>query len=144
MNQPDLFGWDDATLDETYDGDKKRCSGCREVLPISRFGFNKAKSLGRACTCKKCLKEHGYKMRELHARHKLPANHTCPICEKSSEELYSPGMGNKTPFRLDHDHETGDFRGFLCDSCNTGLGKFRDDPDLLLKAADYLKPSSPY
>jgi hypothetical protein len=48
-------------------------------------------------------------------------------------------MGNKTPFRLDHDHVTGAFRGFICDSCNTGMGKFRDNPDLMQRAIDYLK-----
>ncbi len=137
--QPNLFGWEDATSDEAYSGDTKRCSGCRQVLPIDRFGFNKSKSLGRACTCKKCLKVHNSKMRELHDRHKLPEEHSCPICQKTAEHLYSPGMGNKTPFRLDHDHITGNFRGFLCDSCNTGLGKFRDDPDLMQRAIDYLK-----
>jgi hypothetical protein len=139
IQQPDLFGWIDDTPDSTYSGDTKRCSGCREVLPISRFGFNRAKSLGRACTCKKCLKRHSAKMRELHAQHKVPADHTCPICLKTAEQLYSPGMGNKTPFRLDHDHITGAFRGFICDACNTGMGKFRDNSDLMQRAIDYLK-----
>jgi hypothetical protein len=39
---------------------------------------------------------------------------------------------------IDHCHETGVVRGVLCSECNTGLGKFRDDPALLLRAADYL------
>jgi hypothetical protein len=137
--QPNLFGWIDDDPEVTYTGDTKRCSGCRKVLPINRFGYNKAKSLGRACTCKKCLKVHSTKMRELHAKYQVPENHSCPICEKSAEQLYSPGMGNKTPFRLDHDHVTGAFRGFICDSCNTGMGKFRDNPDLMQGAIDYLR-----
>ena len=50
----------------------------------------------------------------------------------------SEGQRTKNPFRLDHNHGTGEFRGFLCDSCNTGLGKFGDDPDLLARAIEYL------
>ena len=39
----------------------------------------------------------------------------------------------------DHDHETGQFRGWLCGTCNTGLGRFKDDPDLMERAADYVR-----
>lgn len=38
----------------------------------------------------------------------------------------------------DHDHASGDYRGTLCSNCNTGLGMFKDRPDILRKAARYL------
>lgn len=41
-------------------------------------------------------------------------------------------------FHIDHNHKTGDVRALLCSQCNRGLGDFRDDPALLLKAAEYL------
>jgi hypothetical protein len=40
---------------------------------------------------------------------------------------------------LDHDHKTGELRGFLCSRCNLLLGNARDRIDLLLRAAEYLR-----
>jgi hypothetical protein len=42
---------------------------------------------------------------------------------------------------MDHDHNTGIFRGWLCENCNKGLGHFKDNPELLLKAIVYLENS---
>ena len=40
---------------------------------------------------------------------------------------------------LDHDHKTGKFRGWVCDRCNTGLGKLGDSVEGLRKAVAYLE-----
>lgn len=42
-------------------------------------------------------------------------------------------------FVIDHDHKTGKVRGLLCRRCNTSLGLFRDDPNILKRAINYLK-----
>ena len=39
---------------------------------------------------------------------------------------------------VDHDHGTGEFLGLLCVRCNNALGLFREDPDLLRRAASYV------
>jgi hypothetical protein len=38
----------------------------------------------------------------------------------------------------DHDHITGENRGFLCNHCNLALGGFRDNPTILAYAIEYL------
>jgi hypothetical protein len=49
--------------------------------------------------------------------------------------------GEPDPRHLDHDRRTGWVRGILCFDCNGGLGKFRDSPELLAEALEYLKGS---
>ena len=40
---------------------------------------------------------------------------------------------------LDHDHVTGKVRGYLCESCNTGIGRLDDNIKLIENALDWLK-----
>ena len=53
----------------------------------------------------------------------------CAICLRSPKKLR---------LSVDHDHKTGAIRGLLCWQCNTGLQRFRDDAERLLRAAQYL------
>jgi hypothetical protein len=56
----------------------------------------------------------------------------CAICRSATPS----GRGT---WKVDHDHESGLVRGLLCDSCNQGLGRFRDDPIRLRAAASYVE-----
>lgn len=47
--------------------------------------------------------------------------------------------GNKTDLVIDHCHKSTRVRGLLCNQCNTGLGCFKDNPDFLTCAIEYLK-----
>jgi hypothetical protein len=40
---------------------------------------------------------------------------------------------------VDHNHETKEVRGILCNHCNRAIGLLMDNPSLLDKAADYLR-----
>lgn len=63
----------------------------------------------------------------------LQQNNVCAICHQPETTRY------KYRLCVDHDHITGKVRGLLCHMCNTGLGKFFDNPDTLISASNYLK-----
>lgn len=66
----------------------------------------------------------------------------CAIC-KNPETITQ--KGKTIPLAVDHCHKTRNsgkgkgVRALLCHACNVGLGKFNDDSELLMKAAEYLK-----
>jgi hypothetical protein len=61
-------------------------------------------------------------------------------CDLCSTEPPSTGRAHS----IDHDHTTGAVRGVLCHSCNLALGHFKDDPERLLRAAQYLSRDTDY
>lgn len=64
-----------------------------------------------------------------------PPAEACEICGVTVE--------NKK-LCLDHNHETGELRGWLCNGCNSGLGHFGDNPETIVKALAYLKDRGSY
>jgi hypothetical protein len=66
-------------------------------------------------------------------------NGGCAICHNPDPGRSTRGNEMRQFFCVDHDHSTGRLRGLLCGNCNTGLGHFRDSPELLAAAIDYLK-----
>jgi hypothetical protein len=44
----------------------------------------------------------------------------------------------KKALALDHDHKTGNFRGWLCSECNFGIGKLGDSLDGIERARLYM------
>ena len=51
----------------------------------------------------------------------------CAICGNEAKTLV-----------IDHDHETGQFRGLLCGNCNTGIGLFKESVPRLHSAERYI------
>jgi hypothetical protein len=63
-----------------------------------------------------------------------PRAEACEICSRSKVNKTTP---HKTVF--DHNHKTGEFRGWICQPCNDILGKCEDNPEILLKIVEYLR-----
>ena len=65
-------------------------------------------------------------------------NHRCAICNEA-ETRAGRTKGTVTRLCVDHCHKTNTVRGLLCHACNTAIGKFKDNVDLMEKAIRYLR-----
>ena len=85
--------------------------------------------LGLCHRCVTAAKAARFSRRE---RHKFdqPTDLICEIC------LIRVDKPRK--LKLDHCHDKDFARGWLCNRCNCGIGFFRDNPHILISAADYL------
>lgn len=122
----------------------KICNICHVIKNQSLdFEYNQNDGYGRPTTrpsCKKCrVKINGKKMtskernRMLSTKPKPYDLFECPICKKIS----IPGV--TANIVIDHDHRTGTARAWICDSCNTGIGRFQDNPEMIEKISQYIK-----
>ena len=59
-------------------------------------------------------------------------NYSCLICG-SHKDLFSKDLA------VDHCHSTGKIRGLLCKNCNTGIGNFKDDVEIMKRAIEYIE-----
>jgi hypothetical protein len=97
------------------------CKACNTASSKSKqtaftkhFGYAQATAAWRK-------KNHGTEYRP-------PEGLPCAICEKPMS--YRRGADLMC---FDHDSKTDTFRGWICQQCNTGLGKLGDDLDLVIQ-----------
>lgn len=60
----------------------------------------------------------------------------CAICEQVETR---ERRGKLQKLSVDHNHKTGKVRGILCDRCNLCIGQLEDNPQLFIKASNYLQ-----
>ena len=118
------------------------CNKCFVVNPVENFAPNQTRKDGsiiRRPTCMNCREgidgvQNHNERQDGSIPDEIPTGDwwQCPICEKS-------GIVNVTmKIVLDHDHLSGHARDYICDSCNTGLGRFRNGQDFLRNALNYI------
>lgn len=122
------------------------CSGkCQQRLPPDAFHKNKARPDGLNYSCRACWAEYHSERtmlrkfgltRKQYDRMLHRQGGGCAICGR---KLGMRRNGKRLRLCVDHCHKTNTVRGILCNSCNNGLGRFKDDPALLERAAAYLK-----
>lgn len=133
--------------------DSKFCVKCKLTKPLGCFSIrggairkDGTSSLKNSCIeCNKYSRKVRYHLDKITPR---PADdYQCPVCLKTldmiKEELNDPTnstLHNATLYwNLDHDHETGMFRGWLCSRCNSGLGWLGDSVSNLKRGVKYLQ-----
>jgi hypothetical protein len=124
----------------------KWCPDCGDVLHLRHFVRSIASASGYSAYCKPChnarsqasrTKVGGSRSYHLTRRYGMTAAEAdhmleqqgglCAVCRTAPAQ------------HVDHDHVNGAVRALLCFNCNGGLGQFRDDPELLRAAADYVE-----
>lgn len=65
-------------------------------------------------------------------------NNLCMIC-RTPFNLEHNRKEMERKACVDHNHQTGKVRGLICNNCNTGLGRFKDNIELLREAIKYLE-----
>lgn len=130
--------------DELFNGlETKRCKKCERDLPLNSFGPASGANY-LYYECKECTRKHSKVRKSLKEQNPLddPKGHVCPICKSTFDEVFgSGGKHLKSGWVMDHNHVTGKYRGYICHSCNRGLGMFKDSIDILKNAINYLEIS---
>lgn len=118
------------------------CKECLRNLPVSEFD-NLANSGCYICTECRASALHERQIAKLgcsreHYEALLKAQQgKCAICGAANG--HTSKHGTDCRLAVDHDHRTGTIRGLLCNSCNRGLGRFKDSLELLRAAVRYLE-----
>lgn len=105
---------------------RKICSYCGERKNRKSFPKHSMYKDKLDSRCKKCVKKHSKIRGRLH-KEAPPKPEVCECCKQIPIKWV-----------LDHDHGDHSFRGWICDRCNTGIGKLGDNLEGLIKAVNYL------
>ena len=137
-------------------GDDLVCNKCKVAKPKSEFFKESKFTRGYRYSCKECEAPRYKKYREdnkekvnnnrLKWNRRKSYNFPPELFETRFDEqgkicaiCKSPNAGGRGAFHADHNHQTNQPRGVLCHNCNVALGNFKDDPELLKAAIEYLE-----
>ena len=139
----------------------KYCAKCDDDKPLTAFSKQSRAKDGKATYCKTCYGKMTKRWARANRARRNQNNllsklqklglsfdayeemfevqeGKCAICMKP-ETKRDGRSGELIKLAIDHDHDAGQVRRLLCSNCNTGLGLFKDNPELLETAAAYLR-----
>lgn len=143
------------------DHERKKCKNCEQELHVNEFrkrtrpGKTKER-ITLESFCKKCeyitgkeyRKNNPDKYKKMEFTRKLfrkfkiteevyynmykEQNYGCKVC-KAKKSLSGRNLA------VDHCHKTGKIRALLCNECNTSLGLLKEDINIIMALAEYIK-----
>ena len=121
----------------------KICKVCKIEKNIEAFALNqygKNNRVLRRPICSECyskkVKINPFQKKEFEKkfpRPKIGQKFECPVCLRIFIREH------KNDVVLDHSHIDGSVRGWLCSSCNTSIGKFGENINILRRAINWIK-----
>ena len=114
---------------------KQVCNKCNIDKPLVMFHHDKRSPNKRRTTCNDC-RNHHKRVTNISSTHRNSLleeqNNSCAICGINESDTTKR-------LSVDHNHETNQVRGLLCNGCNLGLGQFKDSVVFLSYAIEYLE-----
>lgn len=129
----------------------KKCTTCKQYRPKKDFSPHKGRRDGLQSICCICRRDQENLRRRNGKAHITWIKTKYGLSLQAYELLVQQQQGVCAicgqlcvlgRLCVDHNHTTHKVRGLLCNSCNTGLGYFKDNPQLLEAAAQYLHNSA--
>jgi hypothetical protein len=105
------------------------CKVCSVDKPTSAFNYHRQFKTRLDNRCRECVKEQNKLRKSFKERFAHLKTIACDCCG----EIPSKGLV------VDHCHKSLQFRGWICEPCNHGLGKFGDTLEGVECAVAYLK-----
>ena len=125
----------------------KKCTTCNKVKEEKHFPKGT-----RGAVCKDCKNRHARRVYDPEKQREKLYMRRYGITIKDYDKMYEDQNGKcaickkektiKNNFYVDHCHKTKKVRGLLCMRCNSGIGYFKDNTQLMKKAIEYLKEST--
>lgn len=136
----------------------KTCTQCKRELTLDSYSPTHKNGSKFHTACKDCRASNARAHRKVYPEtyrgyeYKKKYKITLEIYDKKLAEqngvcVICGGVNSDRSLQVDHNHDCcpGEstcgncLRGLLCGLCNTGLGAFKNDPNLLLTAIKYLE-----
>lgn len=128
-------------------GEPLVCACCNTKKEISNYSVSQLKTKSNICfDCRKkkneryhlknSISREFYMTRPMYDEMLKSQNYVCKICKNKETATFN----NKVKrLSVDHCHETKKIRGILCQTCNAGIGHFKNSIALFYEAINYLK-----